>query len=338
MNVLKAAIAAIWFAAGCTQVFADDPVFQSYEFAGRPYLASFPDGDPRGLVWMFHGRGGNEAFAARAGNTAIVAALVEANYAIVSPQSTQRNEGRGNDRAGWLHDYPESGETNPDLERLFALYRSLIDDGRITARTPVFTHGMSNGGGMAVFFGIASAANGHPVAAIADYMGPLPAASVHYVNAGAPVPPIFLVIAGNDALVDGDNQRMAARWLQERGGHLEVHEIPERPLSVEALVAQGISNAEAERLIAAFGEHGFIDSAGRRLIAAGRPVGRREDSRIRHVLDEAGLDRDVLLAVRRVWAVHQMRDDMAAEQLAFFGAARSGAFARRGTEPEDSRN
>jgi dienelactone hydrolase len=305
---------------------AGQPSFEEREHLGRPYLAYFPEGEPRGLVWVFHGRGGSERFAVREGNADIMNALAQSGYALVSPQSTQRNDRRTGLFAGWSHERPGPGVSNPDLESLFELYEALIHEGRFTRSTPVFTHGMSNGGGMASFYGLAAAAAGHPVRAIANYMGPLPAGVAAYVEAGVVPPPLFLVIAGNDGLVIEANQRAAAEWLKARGGLVEIQYLRERPLTPEALIGHGAPADEAEAMVAALIEAGIIDAAGRRLLGAGRNIGREDTRALETALASASASDVAITAFHRAWAVHQMRDDLVADQLAFFGAARSGAY------------
>lgn len=319
----------------CCGVSAAQPDFEVREFEGRPYLAYFPEEAPEALVFIFHGSTGNAQFAARDGNKAIVEAMARSGYAMVSPQSLDRHDPEKGVLGKWRHTHPETA-ANPDLDYLFALYRRLIEEGRIEAETPVFTHGMSNGGGMASFFGIAAAAAGLPVTGIANYMGPVPQPSAKYIETGGPIPPLFFVIAGNDGLVDPAHQRLAVNWLRARGGYVEVHEIPERPLSVEALIARGVAPKEASLMMEVLVSAGIIDAKGHRLLNAEGTIGRKENEVLLKALAREDFSKAAKQALKQVWAVHQMRDDLAADQMTFYGAARLGAYPT--VQPRDDTN
>ena len=300
--------------------------YERLEFEGRPYLAYFPDEPPVALVFVFHGSTGSADFIQRDGNIAIMEAMAKSGYAMVSPQSLERHDPESGVLGKWKHDYPGK-KANPDLTYLFDFYDMLVEEGKVDAETPIFTHGMSNGGGMSSFFGLAAAAKGLPVIAIANYMGPIPQGAGAFVEKdGGPIPPLFLVIAGNDGLVKPEWQYLGVEWLRERGGLVEVHEIPERPLSVEALIARGTSPEEAARMMEVLMAEGIIDSEGKRLLNAGGTIGRKENPTLLKAFDKGDFSREAKQAVKQVWSVHQMRDDLAADQMAFFGSARLGAY------------
>lgn len=131
---------------------------------GRPTLRYLPP-HPKGVVYFFHGSGGSERFAARLHSQRLLAALVAAGYGYVSPPSLDRDAKRWNLASA-------DPASNPDVAWVLSLHRTLIARGEITSVTPVFATGMSNGGGFANLFAAAAKAQGLPVAAVADYMGP----------------------------------------------------------------------------------------------------------------------------------------------------------------------
>lgn len=313
LSILLGALLALPAAAG--------PQFEAREHQDRPYLIALPDTEPRGLVFAFHGRGGNEGFATRATAAGVMQLLSEAGYVIVSPQSTAQGRRRGAPGAGWNHSDTDIA-ANPDLARLFDLYDRLVADAVVTPQTPVFTMGMSNGGGMAVFFGLAAQARGLPVIGIANYMGPFPAKAAEFMADQHDYPAMFAVIAENDGLVSGENQKAAISHVRGEGGYVELHLVREDLVTVDALVAQGAPVQEAGRLVAGLQTGGIIDDRGVRLYRPGEVIGREDAEAFQSAVDMSAYDRQTRSALLRVLAGHQMRDDYAHEQLAFFGRAR----------------
>ncbi len=308
---------------------SEDDLFQSYTHNDRPYLAYFPEGEARGLVFAFHGRGGSQRYVINPGTILISETLAKAGYAIVSPQSTLRGRD-GEMGAGW--DTLQSDvKKNPDLQRMYALYDDLVERDLVSVETPVFTMGMSNGGGMSVFFGIAAAHRGIPVAAIANYMGSLPASGQDFINDGGPIPPMFTVIAENDGLVSGDNQLAALEFVEGRGVKVETYIGRERPVTVEGLIGAGATVEGAISLTKTLLKADMIDERGTRLYKPGEVIGREDGPTLRGVGRKAKIDRATNLAWTKLWAMHYMRDDYLPQQLAFFGEARADFLSQKET-------
>jgi len=80
--------------------------------------------------------------------------FLSAGYGHASSASLQRSE-----PTRW--DLPSADpKTNPDGAYMLALHTRLVDSGKTSVDAPVFTMGMSNGGGMANLFSLAARQNG----------------------------------------------------------------------------------------------------------------------------------------------------------------------------------
>ena len=111
------------------------------EFQGRPVLKAIPK-NPRGLVFLFHGSGGTVRFAQRNETTAAFKPLAGLGYGWAASQSAQREP-----PTRWLNT-DANVTSNPDLAYMLSFYRNLVETGQISKETPIFTLGMSNGGGL----------------------------------------------------------------------------------------------------------------------------------------------------------------------------------------------
>ncbi|MGB7068562.1 MAG: hypothetical protein WBD22_03650 [Pyrinomonadaceae bacterium] len=104
---------------------------------GRQYGYFFPAGF-RGVVFRFHGTGGSGIILYNSLEHRITANdLVAAGFAVVALDSDDRVNRQ------WPYALPPN---NPDIVNVQALINSFISRGFITANTPIFGLGMSNGG------------------------------------------------------------------------------------------------------------------------------------------------------------------------------------------------
>lgn len=104
---------------------------------GAGYIFYFPP-TARGLVFRFHGTGGSgSTFFTKSEDRIMAADLVAAGFAVASLDSANRVDRQ------WSTDQTAG---NPDVINLQDLINRFISQGRITAATPLFVLGQSNGG------------------------------------------------------------------------------------------------------------------------------------------------------------------------------------------------
>jgi len=274
---------------------------------------------PRGVIFLFHGSGGAETYATNAATQEAIAPLMAAGYGFAASASAQRAEPRRWDLS--THD----PVANADIAFMLAFYTRLVESGEIAPDTPVFTMGMSNGGGMANLFAMAALRDGLPVRAVANYMGPFPASMQEMVAAGVRPPATFAVAGERDGLVSAAAVMAGAARLKELGVPVEARLVREGALTASVFAIPGAAGAEAgQEIFGRLVRLGIVDTEGRRLFRAGQAVITRDDqAALRALLASAGLDRRVERLLLIGWGAHQMRGDLAAEQLAFFESALS---------------
>lgn len=288
------------------------PLYES--ILGRPTLRHIPK-SPRGIIYLFHGSGGSEAFAARLHTRRVLAPLIAAGFGFVAAPSLDRTDVRR-----WRLDSLDPA-VNPDVNYMLSLHREMVRRGEIGDATPVFTMGMSNGGGFANLFAAAAKAQGLPVTAVANYMGPFPAA----MRGAESVAPTLVVVGQTDGLVAADAVAQVASELRRKGAQIEVHLVAERRVCASdlALVAD-LTPAMAEALIRErMPAWGVLDANGARQVFLEDPLIDRADmAALGRMLAPAGASaRDVMNELLIAWGAHQMRSDFADRQLAFFQAA-----------------
>lgn len=282
---------------------------------GRPTLWHVPKG-AKGIVYLFHGSGGSEAFARRTHSQRLLAELIRAGYGYLSAPSLDRTDVK---RWNLTSLDPAS---NPDVAYMLAVHRTLIARGEITAATPVFTTGMSNGGGFANLFAAAAKAQGLPVKAVADYMGPLPAP----MRQGDPkaLPPTLLILSQNDGLVSTEQTGRIAEALKQAGAQIEIHiNTEKRACPASFTLVPQMNAAQRETLVSVtLPAAGIADPTGARVIFRDRPViGRAEMAELREKLPQGVQGRAIEEALIIAWAGHQMRSDYARRQVEFFDQA-----------------
>lgn len=287
--------------------------------AGRTTLRYLPK-RPRGVVYMFHGTGGSETFAQRTHSQRVIAELTAAGYGYLAAPSLDRSKSRRWDLSS------ADPATNPDLAYMLAIHEALITKGDIARDTPVFTMGMSNGGGFANLFGAVAKAQGLPVRAVADYMGPFPAALRDAVRQGgaANLPPTLLILSRNDGLVSSEQTDSVAQRLKREGARIEVHLNEEKRIcpATFALVAGLNADGRSRMVTTILPAAGITDPAGDRILFRDRPaIGREEVTELRLRLADIPEARAIEEALLIAWAGHQMRSDYARRQVEYFDAA-----------------
>lgn len=163
--------------------------FATLTFEGRQVVAHIPS-DPAGLVFVFHGSGGDATLVENVEVTDILNRLLLAGVGFVAVDSDNRSNGVFNANAA-----PAS---NGDWQRLASMRDFLISDGQITATTPIFGWGYSAGGYFAGYFAHAALEAGWPMRGLSLHQAT--GRSGHFGD--APDVPIVFLPAQNDASVD----------------------------------------------------------------------------------------------------------------------------------------
>ncbi len=284
---------------------------------GRPVLRFIPP-HPKGVIYLFHGTGGSEKFALRLETVRTLAPLVAAGYGYVAAPSADRTN-----PIRWKVD-DAGAASNPDIAYMLALHAALIARGEITAKTPVFTMGMSNGGAFANLFASVAKRQHLPVAAVADYMGPFPPALRALVSDPKTYPPTMVITSRNDGYVNTDRNLAVVASLVAGGAPMQTHLNLEHPVCADTFaVIPGLSAAQRETLVAkTLPAAGLIDAAGKRTaFLADKVIMPADMDDVRRRLASAPQGREVTDMLMVAWAAHEMRSDYASQQLALFDAA-----------------
>jgi hypothetical protein len=251
---LGAALAVALIATACAITPGYPPTNSSFE--GFP-VNSFVPANPRGVVFMFHGTNGRADFSEKLESVDMLNHLVLAGYGFVSTESTDRTAKQWNN-------IDLSVNNNVDLARLKRLYLSMIADGRITATTPIYAIGMSQGAGFASVFAQAFKNAGYPVAAIAPSHGPIPVA---VRNGGGLTVPALFALGANDPTVDNAAVLRQVFQVSQTGVPVAAYVEPETTLSsIRFLRVPGIDGPTAGAIVAAMVSAGLYDAAGHRLV------------------------------------------------------------------------
>lgn len=287
--------------------------------AGRRTIRHLP-AKPRGVIYVLHGSGGSEMFATRLHTKRVLRGLIARGYGYVSPPSLQREP-----PTRWAMTSADPA-VSPDIAYMLDLHRALIAAGEIKVTTPVFTMGMSNGGGFANLWGAAAKVQGLPVRAIADYMGPVPQAVAPVMPDLGKFPPLFAVLGTNDGLVHAANVEPVIRRIAAAGAKVELHIVTEQRVTAETFRdIPGLTAADRASVVEALVGRGVIDKAGARLVFKDRPlIDRPEIAQLNTMMPPGDNGRAVAAELLIAWGSHQMRSDFADAQLAFFEAALAG--------------
>ena len=318
LRILVSLILLTWIPFDHRPVLAQTPMAAPQEevIDGRGVLLSIPQ-NPRAIIYLFHGTGGSASYATNIATRLVLERFAAAGYGYAATSSGQR-EGP----ARWIIEEADPRK-NPDLTYMLGLHEHLVRSGAIGARTPVFSMGMSNGGGMANLFGLVSREAGLPIAGVADYLGPFPASMLGASRTGGTAPPsTFVVVAENDSLVSSQNVLAIAANLSETGVRIETH------LATEAATKPGdftrIPGVDLSRSQAIFDElvaNGVIDRSGKRLMFTDQTtIPRDAEDKLSGRISERTIQRQVFRILMETWAAHMMRSDYADQQFAFFEA------------------
>ncbi len=285
--------------------------YESQTFRGRIVLLAVPE-NPRALLYLFHGTGGSAKYASRLHTALIAEALYGRGYALVAAESERIGRKKWNLKSA-------NPDSNTDLRDMIALRDHLIASTAVREDTPVFTMGMSNGGGFSSLFGYVASTEGVPVRGIANYMGPVPLAAKQLFDQGIPFPPYFVVLAEQDGLVNSTRVAEGVEQIDNSGTSTELHLATETSTNVSSLVRLGkVSETRAHELVAFLQQSGFIDEKGARLFHANDPITRGHMVQIGKAETKAGLSRTEFNALLIVWGGHQMRSDYLQQQMDFF--------------------
>ena len=320
MRLTTLLIALTLIAGGVPAVRAADtpapssPAPKTAMLAGRNTIRYIP-ASPKGIVYLFHGTGGSENFATRIHSKIVLDRLVANGFGYAAAPSADRTASRGNLES-------IDPKTNVDVAYMLALHRALIASGEIADQTPVFSMGMSNGGGFSNLFAIAALAQGLPVKAIGDYMGPIPAPA-RTPPPGKAYPPLFIVLGDNDGLVAKENVEPVADRLKASGTRVEMHVVHEGLVNADTFkTIPGLTDKDREEILTALVERKVIDAAGKRLVFKDKPkIGQAEIMQLNTMPPAGSHQRDIANQLLIAWGSHQMRSDFAEQQVAFFVAA-----------------
>lgn len=270
----------------------EDP--EQWVFEGFDVYSYVPD-DPVGVVHVFHGTGGSAAIATRIEMTDQLNELVARGYGWVATESTQRT---GNRRWNVLDPDPAQ---NPDLARLARLHDRVIDDTDVTAETPIFGIGMSNGARMVTLFAQVFADAGRPVAAVAPFMGR--AAPSVQAEGGLRVPG-YWVVAENDTTVDNVAIEVDQRANAATGAESRLVRKAEEPLLAARFTRiPQIDAEEAEAIRAALEATGGWDADGVRVLPVDEVEARVAELTVPRSFDAPA--NEVRAQVQAILAVHQ---------------------------------
>lgn len=289
------------------------PAWRNEAINGRRTIRSLPRA-AAAIVYLFHGSGGSEAFANRLHTRRVIEKLSARGYGFAAAASGDREP-----PAQWDLRSIEP-DRNPDVAYMLGLHRTLTDRGEIDRATPVFTMGMSNGGGFANLFAVAARTRGLTVKGVADYMGPIPAPAREQAALSGGFPPLFVVLGENDGLVSAETVGAVADGLKAAGAQVERHLLREQLVTAETFRdVPGLAGEDRSALVTALVASGVIDAGGRRLIFRDRAkLGRAEMADLGQRMPQGPAARDVLNEVLIAWAGHQMRSDLADPQVRFF--------------------
>ena len=152
----------VTFDTGPFAPIAEIPPWSSITFQGFNVIYHVPN-NPTGLVYFFHGGGGNAGIVRRVDITDILNELIASGFGFVSTSSTDRvaNE--------WDH---EPVTTNLDFLRMLDLRNALIANTEIETNSPLYAFGFSNGGSFSYTFSHLMSEMGLPISALATYESP----------------------------------------------------------------------------------------------------------------------------------------------------------------------
>ena len=220
---------------------------------GSPVVKWTPP-NPKALLIVLHGTGGNVALAEQTEMIAILNAFVDRGFAFVLPQSSNRVTG--------VYDDLTAPATNKDWARLVATRQALIDAGAITDATPVDFLGYSAGGTFAAYAAHAGVDAGWPVNAIDLHNAS--AASRRFLTP-SPLPIVFVTAENDDVFATDLVQK--SYQAHHDAGHEDLYLLAtEQKLSAASFARSWHLHADvAERYWTVAVDGGWWDASGTRL-------------------------------------------------------------------------
>ena len=136
--------------------------WEAYRFDDFPVRQFIPP-DPKGLIFVYHGSNGGIGFVNKIETIATLNALILSGIGFVATESDNRQTGQWDTSTA-------SGAANVDLQRMDALYQEVIATTEITASTPIFAMGFSNGGSFSGIFGQYALEQNWPITGIFPHL------------------------------------------------------------------------------------------------------------------------------------------------------------------------
>jgi predicted esterase len=240
---------------------ATEPVVATYQVQRSSFegfaVDSYVPEHPAGVVYLFHGTGGDATFATRLESVDVLDELVARGYGFVATESTNRQTKQ------WNTDDP-SMDSNPDLARMARLRQHVIDTTAVEPDTPTYGIGMSNGAAFVALWAAASTRAGQPVAAIGMYMAPVTRATMSI--GGVPVP-TFMVTGATDSITNPANEQATLAAIGTKGIPTEYHQVPERNVvAARYLRIPGVDETTAAGIVQALQDANVVDASGRLLV------------------------------------------------------------------------
>jgi predicted esterase len=274
--------------------------YEQTEFDGWPVVQWVPSG-MQGLIFYFHGSGGNAAQLVLLEPMGAANVMVGAGFGIVATDSELRGS-----EAFWSDE--EDWDANPDFQRLEAIRDDLIASGKITASTPIYTMGFSNGGFMSSLFAAEALEQGWPIGAAGPHNSVPWGASDGL--------PMFIAESVNDESIAVDSARGFYEDWVSAGWPAEFRLTEEAPLDPLRLMRiPGFTEEIAGNAFTELQTFGLVDAAGERLIDLADL-----ESELTHYENSAQMMKawEVSAELRVQWATHRYDNQFAAEECQFF--------------------
>lgn len=235
----------------------------------------FAPASPRGLIFCFHGAGGTgPSWFQRPATRQFLDEAVADGFAVAALTSiydqpaltpaSDPNAGSGWNLAFDLSDYPHSLALNPDLQNVKAALELLVARNQITAATPLFAAGSSNGGRMSVR---AAAALAPSVTGCSPFL-----AVVNHVSQGDPAAlmdsitiPVRFDMQVNDHangdIVSWQDAQAYAQGMAARQVPSEFELNPPSPVyPARFMRVPGLSASDSEAIHQALQDGGYLDA------------------------------------------------------------------------------
>ena len=261
--------------------------------------------NPTGLMFFFHGTGGDIGNLTQTEYIVVINAMYSAGIGFVATNSTDRSPPIKWDLS------TANPEQNEDFPRLYRLWEHMVDTTDVSANTPLFAIGFSNGGGYATLFGEAALTSGMPFRAASSHNSGL-------WGFGATVPfPVIFVMSENDGEVNTAQAQADVDRMLEAGQEAVLYEHTEFTLDplyftrISSFYDDETSRATFDEVVA----FGMVAEDGTRVVPiddADKALNRFPDS------SEAPSPLKVTAQLRVVWAMHRFAGTFYNEERRFF--------------------